>query len=231
MEYFENELEVWEAVSGPSKRSYRRYLSRAFKKYFPEGHETSIRPRVEACTLPAVRKEFKENDFFRSLQKVHHRAFGLIARYGVDYIPRVRRGRPPYGEPRPRACFLNARLLLEMVSREQGRAREGSWKKKIPPMVYVEGITQGPLVWPMLHAWNTFGLDGTIAFDWTFYSGARWTRYIGVPFTKEEYDRACAACGGDLKAVSLFDKRHFLRVEGYLNEVLEKRGYKEEKKE
>lgn len=141
------------------------------------------------------------------MKLVHPDAMDVLLKYGKDYSPVYWRTPPP--EPKPRSCFLNAWIL--------SNSNNYSY-------VYVEGIAMGPVVPPMLHAWNTMRLRSTRAVDWTHYPITRWSRYLGIPLTKEEYaklSRSSPLKGG---IQLLFHKDHFTeKVRDTLIEILENR--------
>jgi len=219
---FESELEAWETIHGPSEeaKQVRRDTRRAFRDLFPNGHNESVRGFVGAVAEQAEKgADLKKAISTAHLAQVHPRALRLIADHGIDYRPfSWRKFRPETKEvqPRSRGCFLNAHYMMR-ISRE-ARAPRWQW-------VYVEGIALGPLVFPMLHAWNAVGVGGSVARDWTFYSGTRWTRYLGIPLTAEEHEK-CRHLAHPRKPMFhlLLDKPHFPKVESYLKELLAERA-------
>ena len=99
---------------------------------------------------------------------------------------------------------------------------------KDAPITYVEGITFGPAVHPMLHAWNTIGLTGRTAIDWTLYARTHFMRYLGVPFTIEEHGIAMdmlEKVSPEFKAI-FFSQENFPLLESYLTSVLIERRKK-----
>ena len=121
-------------------------------------------------------------------------------------------------EPKEGSCFENAWLLAQVDALE---AIAATGKSK--SVVYVEGIVFGSLVRPMLHAWNTCGLQGEEAIDWTQYPVCEWSRYIGIPFTVSEVEAIYQVCRpgllGSLFHTSVFNKR----MGDCITELLEKR--------
>lgn len=89
-------------------------------------------------------------------------------------------------------------------------------------LVYVEGLTVGFMAIPMLHAWNSYGLIDTRAVDWTMYVGCEWNRYIGIPFTEEEYAelQAIVFPRRRRRPISLFDGKIYPLVEERIQQLL-----------
>lgn len=221
MKFFESELEAWDMIAGPKNRLFRRKLHRDFRRMFHnKGHEASIRDFVECCSSRKEQRRLRSHERAQFLLDIHYRAFDLIAEHGLDYRPYIWRSRPPWGEPTPTACFYNAYWLAEVNRYQREQLKQEGKIRERPLMVYVEGIALGVLVMPMLHAWNAWGLEGTIAYDWTFYSGTKWTRYLGIPLTLEEYKKATGLCRVRPKIHLLMKKKHFPKVESYLEDLL-----------
>ncbi len=158
--------------------------------------------RAFAEAVPAIRQYTIKGPLSAHLRYIHPRAYIFIAEHGRNYAPIILSKPPSLGEPQWAHCFHNA-LYLMRVYNQHPHPR---------PIVYVEGFTLGSAVDPMIHAWNAYGLEGRRALDWTLYASCRWSRYIGVPFTQEEYERIrdkMAPHKGDT-VMSMFHKRYFL---------------------
>jgi hypothetical protein len=209
-----SEREAWKETYAPRNAYKRRRWDRTFKRLFPKGHNTSLRPSVRRWAKPKVQLCFFRRRHMKNLCQLHPRAFKLIAQYGIDYKPM--RWREPPGDPRPRQCFWNSWQLVRTWHKLTDEGREGLLDG--PPQ-YVEGIVIGVLTSPMLHAWNAYGLGSKDALDFTCYAGSDWNRYLGIPFTREEYQ---ALCGN--RTVSLFHRKCFPHVEAQLKKLLAKRA-------
>jgi hypothetical protein len=201
------ERAAWDSHWGPKHKAKRARLRRHFKKIFPRGHDTSIRSFVIRCMDESRRTTLTRMPNGMYLPQFHPEAFEYIARYGVDYTPR--RWRHPSDAAREGECFANAWCLME-IGHRRGILTE--------QLLYVEGVAIGLYVVPMLHAWNALAPAGTIAADSTFYAVASWTRYLGVPFTREEYEEICGN-----RVISLFDVGLFPHVREKVAAVLARR--------
>jgi hypothetical protein len=100
-------------------------------------------------------------------------------------------------------------------------------KKRKTQMSYVEGIAVGVYVRPMLHAWNSVGLNSRCAIDWTHFAACPWSRYLGIALTEEENAelRSLTMLG---KSVHLIMHRDYFTPEAKkrLIEILENRKNK-----
>lgn len=94
---------------------------------------------------------------------------------------------------------------------------------RLKPLDYVEGIAVGPIVDPMLHAWNFFH-DGRGMMDWTFYAGAHWTYYLGVAVSYEEYRALCACVYPGCQVMSIFSADTYsIKIRIALWKILQRR--------
>jgi hypothetical protein len=219
---FQSELEAWETIHGPSEeaKQIRRETRRAFRNFFPNGHDESIRAFVASVASMAERgAELKKEVSTAHLAKVHPRALRFIAKHGIDYRPFSWRKLKPETlkiQPISRGCHLNSHYMMRIHC--EIRSPRSHW-------VYVEGVALGPIVFPMLHAWNAVGIRGTVARDWTFYSGTQWTRYLGIPLTSEEHEK-CRRLAHPRKPMYhlLLDKPHFPKIESYLKDLIAERA-------
>ncbi len=186
----------------------------AFVDLFPGGHQHSIKSLIE--DFAAMVQAGESLPFpFHKVDNVHPKAWEIILQYGRDYRP-IKKAHSGFAQderqPAQTYCFLNSYELMVFV------------KTHMPTSTisYVEGFVMGPLVYPMLHAWNGKGFTGR-ALDWTFYASAPFSRYFGVPFTSEEYE---FIRGKDRiqrwKIGMLFRADNFERYEPAIREVLQR---------
>lgn len=217
---FKNERAAWRALHGGNKASStrRERARKDFARIFTRGQKTDIRGYVQDFVRIAEASEpFPAS--FRDLGRIHPRALRLLAEFGSNQSAFSWERSDPYNntrQPVPKGCFLNACIFLN------GARDTGSGKT---PLVYVEGIAFGPLIEPMLHAWNANGVTGRIAYDWTLYARARFTRYIGIPFTEDEYWEALrriSTVSPDALMI-LFSQENFPHIENYIRSILAKR--------
>jgi len=212
----EAERKLWRELHDdtPSARKTLKDTKSAFGDIFPEGHRHSIKPLIkdlaglvqdgETLSLP-----------FHKLDNVHPQAWSIILEHGRDYRPlKKAHSGFPHNEHQPAQtyCFLNSYELMVLVKEH----------KPTSTITYVEGFVTGPLVYPMLHAWNGKGFTGQ-ALDWTFYASAPFSRYFGVPFTCEEYEFILGK--GKVKKWKigmLFRADNFERYEPAIREVLQR---------
>ncbi|KKW43934.1 MAG: hypothetical protein UY97_C0001G0040 [Parcubacteria group bacterium GW2011_GWB1_57_6] len=173
----------WKWLMSAQGKNFRNLLSRRFARKFPLGHDTSLRAFIEQVAGRRARGE-QFTGYLKILNSVHPAGLRLLLEYGVDYVP-YEWTTVPF-EPRPRHCFENAWLLAHLAM-ENDRV----WAAIPPPILYVEGLAYGSIVRPMLHAWNTQGFGSRTAVDWTHYSVCPWSRYLGIPFTLDEYWSIC----------------------------------------
>lgn len=214
-----SEREAWQLIHAKTKRgsAYRRRNHEQFATFFPEGHRTSLR---EIVTYAAEVLEGGLNFVGTRaylLDQVHPRALRLIEKHGKDYWPLTWRGTEIHTDtvqPQPRSCAADAIHLARLFNRTTpGRTH----------ITYVEGITFGPDVPIMLHAWNARGWGGKCR-DWSHYSVSHWSRYIGIPFTLTEWEELRMLIAPQENACPLlFADTHFPLIEGRVVEILEKR--------
>jgi hypothetical protein len=211
-----SEREAWDEISGFKHFFKRRMFQKMFLRLFPEGHEDSIRKFVAWAATLEGQSALKKNWQMRFLRSTHPRALQLVAKYGVDYRPIIWR-KPPAIEPMPKACYANAWGLMNYPN----TIGNIGLTEKVPPFVYVEGIIDGPLLGSMLHAWNANSIEENQAIDWTFYACCQWTRYLGIPLTLEEHQKASKLVHPRQPKILLFLRNStFPRVEEYLNDIL-----------
>jgi hypothetical protein len=149
----------------------------------------------------------------------HVRSLELIVKYGIDYTPdisKVQKLREFELKPKLGQCFSNSWIFMESVN--EGAKTAGQSAR----MVYVEGMVWGFMTDAILHGWNSYGLADTRAVDWTMYIGCQWNRYIGIPFTEEEYMELKALVFPDepRRPISLFDGRYYPIIEERVTEIL-----------
>lgn len=210
----EHERGVWNELFGDDAKSKenRQSARSEFKRFFSEGHRTHINGVFEDLAESA--KAGKELEFpFHICNDVHPRAWDIILQHGKHYTPRSWRDSKPWEwkrQPLSRSCFFNALEMIYIVREQEPKSRA----------TYVEGFCMGPLVHPMLHAWNGVGFAG-ICCDWSFYASSMFTRYFGVPFTFEEYQHINQN-GKDFSARLMFRRDQFEKVEERVLEVLQK---------
>ncbi len=164
---------LYEYLRRKTSAPFRAIATRRFNQFFPKGHETSIRPLVQEI-LEHLESGQEVDDVARFMKELHPEMLRIIIRYGKDYAPRVWEKRLP--NPKKGRCFYNSCRLAEFSK---------SWDGE--PYVYVEGVVFGALIRPMPHAWNAENRGDSIAHDWTHYTHCRWSRYLGIPFTLDEY--------------------------------------------
>lgn len=209
--------QAWRLLHGNTKAAAaRRSLNdKVFSQWFPRGHDESLRPLLEAYVQDS-RTPLLSRTNRAIFEHIHPDAFELITAYGVDYVPQVF-GSDTYDSPhQPRigGCFRNAHLVMHAFTTHEPEAES--------PMAYVEGLALGPNVPLMLHAWNTRAGSST-AYDWTLYATVQWTRYLGVPFTRAEYEQLRDKAFPDDYTVSFFRRERFLQFKPHLLELLENR--------
>lgn len=210
----QSELELWKNLHGTTVecRKARVELRTNFKCYFEAGHQTRIDDFVNDMANKAKRGEVFEYPF-EHCANIHPRAWDILLKYGKHYTPQSWGRSKPWdweSQPVPHACFLNSFILLFKTRRAQPKSRA----------TYVEGFCTGPLVEPMLHAWNGVGFAGR-AVDWTFYAHTMFNRYFGVPFTLEEY-MFINDNDAHFTIRMMFRRDNFEKVESRLLEVLQK---------
>jgi hypothetical protein len=211
-----HEREVWESLYGSTleARSRLETTRDGFYKLFRAGHKTSVR-EMFAEVAAKVSEGITLEQPFHECNDVHPRAWELLLTHGKHYQPRSWRIDKPWEwryQPIAGSCFINALDLILMVRDQKPASR----------LTYVEGFCMGPMIYPMLHAWNGYGFAGR-CHDWTFYAHTMFNRYFGIPFTFEEYcyinpdDRE-----GEIVARMMFRRDEFEQVEDRICQVLKK---------
>jgi hypothetical protein len=210
------EYKIWLQLYGEGSecQKTRVEVDTAFKGLFPGRHDESCKPIFEELATDAA--EGKPFEFpFHRIDNVHPRAWDMILKHGRDYKPSCTAHRVFAAEKRQPAetyCSLNSYEFIQTVRQDKPQAR----------LAYVEGFVFGPIVYPMLHAWNGIGFSGRCV-DWTFYSAARWSRYFGIPFTCEEYEEIMRRANpGRTMITMLFRQDCFERNEDILLEILQR---------
>jgi hypothetical protein len=213
------EREIWHGLYGDSAecKEARTEARRQFNTLFPFGHRTTIRNIIEEQAGKAATEQGFEY-LFRYLSDVHPRAWEIILKHGKDYRPISWRRSTPQNlddnlQPIAGVCYRNAIKFIYNVRALDPKTRA----------VYVEGFAMGPLVYPMLHAWNGKGFSGTAA-DFSFYAVTMLTRYFGIPFTLEEYKHIVGVPpdSDEITTSLLFHRKKFERFEEQILEVLKK---------
>jgi len=149
-------------------------------------------------------RKFPPTSPFQYIKDFTPEAMRFIVEHGREFTPIVPRTRPDE-EPETGECFRNAWFLAV---------------RKPDEVCYVEGLAMGPLAYPMLHAWNTFGPNDHRAIDWTFYATTEWTRYFGIALTVHEYQQLCQALG-ESEEFKIFYKRNFgIKTRFHLRRIL-----------
>ncbi len=226
-----NELDTWKYYHGKGHRHAirRGKLRKKFENMFPKGKDmesllVSARQRV------AEGKGFTPQTKGQYLESVHPDAFRFLLRHGKEYKP-LRWDKAAVGQPRRKSCFLNAYSIVDVTHQIVMRKKNASLSVKQNTLaVYVEGIACGPLVWPMLHGWNSKGMRGDTAFDWTFYTVNNRTKYFGIPLEKDEYQRLCKCTNPRRTVISVFHREMFsVRVKVNLQKILLERKRKKKK--
>jgi hypothetical protein len=212
----EHERGVWESLYGsdPSCKETLSATREAYTELFSKWHRNDIKGLWdELAQTAAAGEKFKYP--FEYLDDVHPRAWDVISTYGKHYIPMSWKRQKPQEwrrQPRSRYCALNSIETIHFARAQEPRSRA----------VYVEGFVMGPLVNPMLHAWNGIGFTGKCV-DWSFYASSPFTRYFGIPFTFEEYKFMTQKPeSNNFTVFVLFRKDNFKRVEEKMLEVLKK---------
>lgn len=216
---WENEREAWDALRGPHNRKMRQQLWREFRGFIPP--DISPKKLVRWFGSPTGRQQLQEYPDNHSLKTIHPEAINFLGRHGQVYTGKTwMKPRPDGGELPAGKCFACSWSLTEIH-----HEREGQKRTRKAPLVYVEGITMGPLVGLMHHGWNAHGISGTMAFDWTFYSGSQWGYYVGFPVTYQEYRHAAKLAYPKQpgSVISLFGRPNFPSVQDYLRWLVRKR--------
>lgn len=201
----DSEQDMWRTFRKDTKQ--RKNNDAAFRKMFPNGHRTSLRVIIQE--FANIQRNEGRIDFSDRtiLDDLHPDAFDVILEHGQDYRP-MKWSTFPTLEPGFGQCYANAWKLME--------ARE---------LVYVEGIVCGVLAYPMLHAWNCKRTDSEAAIDWSHCSGSHWSRYFGIPFTKQEHDRLHqASAHGGTNLIALFHREYFGDIKDVMQDMLRNRS-------
>ncbi|MES2994726.1 MAG: hypothetical protein V4681_01675 [Patescibacteria group bacterium] len=220
---YKTEKELWRMMFGPTKIAAirREQADQNFREVFEDGHATSIREFLEPYAEDYRRMLRRRGLAWKHMTQFHPDAFPLLLKHGVDYEPYVFDDYMYREKIQPWAgkCFANSWFIVDNHARMKGPEDRS--------LTYVEGFLMGVLALPMLHAWN--GLDGErpVAWDWSHYATTGWSRYFGIPFTKEEYDFIMQTAYGEPMIHSLFDRKNFERHRAPLLEVLSRRDNKE----
>lgn len=208
--YHQSERQAWNWCKGNGRRCAirRRRLNKKFDNYFIYGDMGGFILWLAAKANQGT--DFSTTDTLPFIDSVHPEALSFLSRHGREFKPYVWKKPAPFGEPRRKQCFSNAWVL--MIGQQKflkKRPRYASLEKD--RMHYAEGIAAGPMVSPMLHGWNVYGMGlKQKALDWTFYSAVRWIRYWGIAFTQEEHKELCFAQGKRFHApCSFFHKEAF----------------------
>ena len=219
--------------SGRRRAIRRGKYRRKFKKFYK--HKHSLIPDILARTGSHLSNggSIHPKSTMSHLRDVHPDAMVFLRRWGRSFKP-YRWDTPPDGEPEHKGCYENAAGLCfgDSISRPRQKKVDVSRRKEW--LTYAEGIAYGPLVYPMLHGWNTLGVEGKTALDWTFYAVNHWVKYFGVALTCEEHQRVCEIQRTKLRPLcrvqqqfrtnSLFHrKRYNLRTKMELIRILQAR--------
>jgi hypothetical protein len=230
--YSDSEKQTFRHLHGPTKAAAHRrnQLDARFKKMFPKGHRESLR-KLALLGKELIASNAHKNrhrGYFRGFGNIHRDAYDLLIKYGVDYKPEVWRENLAGQEPVSGKCFANA----EMFARSYNTSLlEHPEYKDQNQMVYVEGLVEGACAEPMLHAWNTRSLRGTLALDWSWYSSSEWIRYFGIALTLAEYRELCDMTGQKGFIHLILHKKFFTpNVKKRLIEILEGRKRVKKKK-
>ncbi len=195
-DFYESETAVWETVT----REQLLHHKRLFHKLFPLGHQESIRSLIQNLRNPSFRGLLMAENWGAYIGDIHPRAFDLLAKYGQDYHPHV--WKRPLDSSLDRKCYINSWAMVENDYRHRNRHTS----KVVEPIVYVEGVAFGVRVYPMLHGWNARNLASRRAYDTTHHAVCRWTRYLGIPFTRDEYRKIRGFGFSNLLAVDKFPR-------------------------
>ena len=218
------QTKIWEYLLGHNGWRLEKRRDEVIAELFPNYHDYSLRDFLakfldeeKARKMPHVIKSHDYSDLFR----LHPRAIHLLLVYGKHYIPK--RFNSPMPEPENDGCFRNS-LQMMMSSHVNGNDSE--------KLFYVEGVAVGPLIRPMLHAWNSpvdrrWGIN--VAIDWTLFSFAHWNKYFGVALTFDEFNGMAKILhpeSDELCSLPLLNRKNFPLIEGRMIEVLEARNRK-----
>jgi len=208
------ELRLWKEFygDGPMCRQHRVSVRKCFTDMFPGGHSESIKQNFTDF-LELVQSGKTLERPLHILSGIHPRPWDLILQHGRDYVPSKNAHKVYAHEVRQPAqtyCFLNSYELMKTIRLNKPTAR----------ITYVEGFVYGPMIPPMLHAWNGAGFSKN-SVDWTLYSVTRWSRYFGIPFTYEEYQHLIEVANPESPSVMmLFRADNFEKVEECIRKIL-----------
>ena len=211
-----NERKAWDIMRGPHNANVRRKYWKEFREMFPGGYNDDLRQLANRLRTKRGRERIFQHEEVKDFKRIHPLAFRLLEKFGTIYRPKLWNRPPSFGEPVLKSCSLNSsRLMLSHNSVEGINS----------PLVYVEGITLGVLLPPILHAWNAKGLNSEEAIDWTFYTASRWNVYLGIALTEEEY-MTLQQILRPRKPVSilLLHKKSFPKIENELVKILNSRN-------
>lgn len=208
----ERERDWWNYLHGQGRRHALR--RKAFTKKFDQLFKKM--GMMRALMRWAAAHKAQGNIFhllsrWTALEEMHPDSFRFLQRWGTEYKSHKWHKPPAWGEPKPKGCYRNARVLMRSSAKSH-KKRPNSSHSKVK-IAYVEGVACGPLVDPMQHAWNAIGVEGKKAFDWTFYAANHITRYIGIPLSKEEYESICQLISPKVVGINLFNKKIFGRIQ------------------
>ena len=218
--------EAWEEMYGEGGRA--EAAARWFESQFSDGHATSIRPLLERIR-ELVSEEYFDMAKRRAMEipegaipecNFHPRALDLLLVHGMDYAPDIERCRnfKTLGfDPLIGQCFGNSWSLMRAVNNRDPDSAH---------LAYVEGLVYGYCTKPVLHAWNSFGISGTRALDWSHYVGCEWSRYFGICISEHEHEslRRIVFPDEPSRPVSLLDLHFYPFIEEPLTELLAARG-------
>lgn len=183
-----SERENWNYYHGSGNRRARR-RAELRKCYESNGAQMSIVELVQrAAQQTRAGIPFDPCGIGRHLNSLHPDTFTFLLRWGTIY----KRGRawlaPPRLEPERGQCRTNAwrRMCAENYLARKKKNLSLALKRQL--YAYVEGIAYGPLVYPMGHAWNAWGVHDRKTDDWTFYAINNRVFYLGIPLTHKEYE-------------------------------------------
>jgi len=207
----------WDQYHGNSEKCtlLRAQMATRFKEMFPQGHNANMAPAVTKLAEEAkVGKTFHGN--MSGLNMIHPRAWDLILKFGKNQKPSSYLKHDPHLcdlQPMDNCCFDNA-LKVIRINRHIADDSKAT---------YVEGISFSPTSGTMLHAWVGSGYSRKCA-DWTLYASTQWTRYFGISFSLEDYERIVCTAKTEVPMCQLLFKRESFPVfENLLWEILEKR--------
>ena len=210
--------EAWEVMYG--RDGITAKAGSWFVKTFKEGHNTSLRQLAQEMLGTHAFEKLEESASLKpDACEFHPRALELLVREGVDYFPTLKLQnffRSFSRQPDIGQCFGNSWMYMSAMNKPEPSDDR---------VVYVEGLVYGFLTKPVLHAWNAFGLPAKDAVDWSHYVGCEFSRYLGIPFTKAEYEnmRDMIWSNDPKQPVSLFDVNFFPHCEEQILQILASR--------